>query len=70
MSSINLSLLPPEEKNRIELDKQAAFLVWKCREAKCGPEAITEQLNALRDEQQKRVFEAAINKYKQSMNVM
>ncbi|HCH3796869.1 TPA: DUF3283 family protein, partial [Vibrio parahaemolyticus] len=37
--SFNLSLLPPDEKNKIELDKQASFLVWKLREAKSGPEA-------------------------------
>ncbi|MEF1230207.1 DUF3283 family protein, partial [Vibrio fortis] len=41
--SINLSLLPPDEKNKIELDKQASFLVWQLKQAKCGPEAIVEE---------------------------
>ncbi|OUJ46540.1 hypothetical protein BTM22_25360, partial [Vibrio parahaemolyticus] len=41
--------LPPDEKNKIELDKQASFLVWKLREAKSGPEAIEEQLSKIND---------------------
>ncbi|GAA5647803.1 MULTISPECIES: DUF3283 family protein [Vibrio] len=67
--SMNLSLLPPEEKNRIELDKQASFLVWKLREAKGGPEEITEQLRKIRDEQEKIWFEESVAKYKQIMGV-
>ncbi|MGU3840737.1 DUF3283 family protein, partial [Vibrio diabolicus] len=47
--SFNLSLLPPDEKTKIELDKQASFLVWKLREAKSGPEAIEEQLSKIND---------------------
>lgn len=51
--SFNLSLLPPDEKNKIELDKQASFLVWKLREAKSGPEAIEEQLSKINDADEK-----------------
>ncbi len=46
--SFNLSLLPPDEKNKVELDKQASFLVWKLKEAKSGPEVIDEQLSKIR----------------------
>ncbi|MFM5643438.1 DUF3283 family protein [Aeromonas caviae] len=29
--TFNLALLPDQERQRIELDKQAALLVWQCR---------------------------------------
>lgn len=34
--SFNLSLLPSEEKNEVEIDKQASFLVWKIKQAQAG----------------------------------
>ncbi|MDN3697255.1 MULTISPECIES: DUF3283 family protein [Vibrio] len=67
--SINLSLLPPDEKNKIELDKQASFLVWKLKQAKAGPEAITEQANKIVDEQEKVWFAQSVDKYKRVMGV-
>ncbi|AXY02436.1 MULTISPECIES: DUF3283 family protein [Vibrio] len=67
--SFNLSLLPPNEKNKIELDKQASFLVWKLKEAKCGPEAIQEQLSMINDADEKVVFQQSVEKYKRVMGV-
>ncbi|NNU11484.1 DUF3283 family protein [Vibrio parahaemolyticus] len=67
--SFNLSLLPPDEKNKIELDKQASFLVWKLREAKFGPEAIEEQLSKINDADEKVFFQQAVEKYKRVMGV-
>lgn len=67
--SINLSLLPPDEKNRIEIDKQASFLVWKIREEKCGPDAISEHLGSIQNDQERIWFEESIAKYKQLMGV-
>ncbi|NOH95935.1 DUF3283 family protein [Vibrio sp. 99-70-13A1] len=67
--SINLSLLPPDEKNKIELDKQASFLVWKLKQAKCGPEALVEQSMKLEDPQEKIWFEQSVDKYKRVMGV-
>ncbi|WP_299694362.1 DUF3283 family protein [uncultured Vibrio sp.] len=67
--SINLSLLPPSEKNKIELDKQASFLVWKLKQAKCGPEAIVEQAMKLGDPEEKAWFEQSVEKYKRVMGV-
>ncbi|PMH43099.1 pyridoxamine 5-phosphate oxidase [Vibrio sp. 10N.286.49.B3] len=67
--SVNLSLLPSDEKNRIELDKQASFLVWKLKHAKSGPEAIVEQSRKIVDEQQKEWFQQSIEKYKRVMGV-
>ncbi len=54
--SFNLSLLPPDEKNKVELDKQASFLVWKLKEAKSGPEVIDEQLSKINDADEKVFF--------------
>ena len=67
--SFNLSLLPPDEKNKIELDKQASFLVWKLKEAKSGPEVIAEQLSKINDTDEKAFFQQAVDKYKRVMGV-
>ncbi|HCG6896418.1 TPA: DUF3283 family protein, partial [Vibrio parahaemolyticus] len=56
-------------KNKIELDKQASFLVWKLREAKSGPEAIEEQLSKINDADEKVFFQRAVEKYKRVMGV-
>lgn len=68
--SYNLSLLPPAEKNKVELDKQASFVVWQMKEAKAGPEAIREQLERIQDDAEKAWFEACVDKYKKIMGVM
>lgn len=65
----NLALLDAEQKNKIELDKQASFLVWKMKQAKCGPEAVTKQLTKLISEQEKEWFQQSVDKYKQVMGV-
>lgn len=67
--SFNLSLLPADEKNHIELDKQASFLVWKLKQAKAGPEEITKQLSKLPTEQEKQWFQQSVDKYKRVMGV-
>jgi hypothetical protein len=67
--SFNLSLLAPDEKNKVELDKQASFLVWRMKEAKCGPEAIIERANKITDLREKAFFEQSIEKYKRAMRV-
>ncbi len=58
----NLSLLPPEEKNKIELDKQAAFFVWKVKNAKAGPELWTIEAEKLEDETERLFFSAIYRK--------
>ncbi len=67
--SFNLSLLPPDEKNKIELDKQASFLVWKLRETKSGPDAIEAQLSKINDADEKAFFQQSVEKYKRVMGV-
>ena len=67
--SFNLSLLPAAEKNKIELDKQASFLVWKLKQAKSGPDAIEMALAKINDADEKVFFQQAVNKYKQVMGM-
>ncbi|HIF9544762.1 TPA: DUF3283 family protein [Photobacterium damselae] len=70
----NLSLLSDAEKNRIELDKQAAYAVWKVSNAKAGPEVFSELLNNIvddddDDDDEREFFEQAVVKYKAQMGV-
>ncbi|MGF1909439.1 DUF3283 family protein [Vibrio kasasachensis] len=67
--SVNLSLLPASEKNKVELDKQASFLVWKLKEAKSGPEVIVQQANQLVDEAERTWFMQSVDKYKRMMGI-
>jgi hypothetical protein len=67
--SYNLSELDVDQKNQIELDKQAAFLVWKLKQATIGPDAINQYLQTLRTDAEKTFFERSIAKYKQQMGV-
>ncbi|WP_100751711.1 DUF3283 family protein [Vibrio salilacus] len=67
--SINLSTLPPSEKNKIELDKQASFLVWKLREAKAMPDEINQQAARIADDAEKVSFLESVEKYKRVMGV-
>jgi len=68
--SFNLALLDANEKNKIELDKQASFLIWKMKQAKGGPEEITKHLTTLNSEQDKEWFQQSVDKYKRVMGVM
>ncbi len=53
--SFNLALLTAAEKNRVELDKQASYLVWRLKQAKAGPEEITKQMAKIASESEKTV---------------
>lgn len=66
---INLSLLPAEEKNKIEIDKQASYLVWQLKQAKSGPNEVITQRDKLKNENEKTWFEQSIAKYKRIMGV-
>ncbi|MCG9579353.1 DUF3283 family protein [Vibrio tubiashii] len=67
--SINLSTLPASEKNKIELDKQASFLVWKLREAKAVPDEIDQEAAKIANEEEKASFLESVAKYKRVMGV-
>jgi hypothetical protein len=66
---MNLSLLPFDEKNKIELDKQASYLVWQIKHAKVGPEEITAHIQGYRSEDSKDLFLQSVDKYKRIMGV-
>ena len=65
----NLTLLSQAEKNRIELDKQAAYTVWKVKNAKAGYEAFIEQSNNIEDDDDRDFFNQAVSKYKTKMGI-
>ncbi len=65
----NLTLLSQAEKNRIELDKQAAYVVWQIKNAKRGYEAIAEVSNNIEDDDEREFFDNAVTKYKTKMGV-
>ncbi|WP_105901098.1 DUF3283 family protein [Vibrio gangliei] len=67
--SVNLSLLPPAEKNKIELDKQASYAVWQLKQAKAGPELLVNEAQKIRDENERLFYEQAVQKYKRIMGV-
>lgn len=69
LMSVNLSLLPPAEKNKIELDKQASYFVWQLKQAKAGPELLFNEAEKIRDPNERTFFEQAIQKYKRIMGV-
>lgn len=65
----NLTLLSEAEKNRIELDKQAAYAVWQVKNAKKGYEVFAEISNNIEDDDEREFFNHAVNKYKNQMGV-
>ncbi|CAH0537830.1 DUF3283 family protein [Vibrio marisflavi] len=68
--SVNLSSLPKHEKNRIELDKQASYLVWQLKHGESTPDAISTVFDKIVDEQEKEWFQNSIDKYKRMMNLV
>ncbi len=66
---VNLSLLTAEEKNKIEIDKQASYFVWQLRQSKVRPEEMFTQRNKLKNDAEKLYFEQSVEKYKQLMGV-
>lgn len=68
--SINLSTLPASEKNTIELDKQASFLVWKLKQGKAVASDIDQQAAKIIDQQEQALFLESVAKYKRVMGVV
>ncbi|MCE0556958.1 MULTISPECIES: DUF3283 family protein [unclassified Motilimonas] len=64
MTTFNLALLPADEKQAIELDKQAAYDVWKVRSGQ-EPEFYLEQQKAkMSDPEQLSRYQQAVDLYK------
>ncbi len=65
--SMNLCDLDNATKNRIELDKQAAYIVWQMKQGKAGNEAIHAQLAKINNDEEQAFFRDAIEKYQAKM---
>ncbi|WEM45022.1 DUF3283 family protein (plasmid) [Photobacterium sp. DA100] len=65
----NLTLLSEAEKNRVELDKQAAYSVWQVKNGKKGYEVFAEVAGNIDDDDEREFFEQAVAKYKIKMGV-
>ncbi|MFO6423506.1 DUF3283 family protein [Motilimonas sp. KMU-193] len=64
MTSYNLALLPSDEKQAIEIDKQAAYDVWKVKNGE-EPEFYLEQQKAkFSDPNQLEIYTQAVENYK------
>jgi hypothetical protein len=67
--TINLAELSAEERTKIELDKQAAFIIWQIKQGQVSFDAITQAQGKLRSEQELMWFQQSIDDYKQIMGV-
>ncbi|WP_087024890.1 DUF3283 family protein [Thaumasiovibrio subtropicus] len=64
---MNLCTLSVDEKYRIELDKQAAYVVWKMKQGKAGNEAIHAELEKMKNDDEKSFFRQSIEMYQIKM---
>lgn len=67
--SHNLALLPPDEKQKIELDKQASYAVWQVKNALADKSTLAEQTRAIHDENERSHFVDCIDKYSKMMGL-
>lgn len=64
MTSYNLALLPSDEKQAIELDKQAAYDVWKVKNGE-EPDFYLEQQKAkFTDPDQLAIYQQSLERYR------
>lgn len=69
MMSLNLALLNSEERQRIELDKQAAFLVWQIKQGRLLSEALIQHQSRLTTAQEQMWFQTSIEHYQHLMGI-
>ncbi|WBA10135.1 DUF3283 family protein [Salinivibrio kushneri] len=60
---VNLANLPADEKQKIELDKQAAYAVWKVVNNQAPQSLYQDEASALVD-WQREVYLASVEKYR------
>ncbi|WP_434361663.1 DUF3283 family protein [Parasalinivibrio latis] len=65
----NLSLLDPETKFDIELDKQASFAVWKVKHGLAPVESLSQARDGFQDPRHKSVFDESVTKYRSVMSI-
>ena len=64
MTTYNLALLPSDEKQAIELDKQAAYDVWKVRNGHEPEFYLEQQKIKISDAKQQSLYVNALDLYK------
>lgn len=67
--TINLAKLPPHEKQQIEIDKQAAYAVWKVKNGKADPSVFLQEAQAIKNPEEKSHYESCVAKYKAVMGI-
>ncbi len=67
--SYNLALLPPEEKQTIETDKQASYDVWQVKQNKEPSSSLAMKQKKISDPKQREVYETSVEKYRIQMRV-
>ncbi|RXJ74624.1 pyridoxamine 5-phosphate oxidase [Veronia nyctiphanis] len=67
--SQNLALLPPDKKQFIEIDKQAAYAVWRIKNGMADNTLLSEELRTLKGMAQQEHFQNSVAKYQQIMGM-
>lgn len=67
MKDNNLSNLNEHEKNLINLQKHAAYLVWKVEESICAPSEIRDFENNITNPIERDAFKKFVSVYKKKL---
>ncbi|WP_325894487.1 DUF3283 family protein [Grimontia sp. NTOU-MAR1] len=67
--SHNLALLPPDKKQEIELDKQAAYSVWQVKNALAERSILAQQAKYISDDNERAHFVDCVDKYSKIMGL-
>lgn len=65
--SYNLALLAPDEKQKIELEKQASYAVWKVKNGFSDRWTMDQKAQAMTDENERTHFLNCIKKHEEIM---
>lgn len=63
MNNYNLSLLPGNERRDIELQRQAALIIYNMRKGKINRGNVTDEINKLPESEQAK-FKSFLNDYR------
>lgn len=63
----NLALLAPDEKQKIELEKQASYAVWKVKNGFSDKWTTERQAQAMTDENERAHFLSSVEKHEKLM---
>ncbi|RQW65032.1 DUF3283 family protein [Vibrio viridaestus] len=67
--SFNLANKSSQDRLRIELDKQASYIVWQLKQGKTTVDEVNSKLRSFREEQDKDWFIESLEHYKKIMGV-